>query len=207
MDCITRRGKVYCAIISVPIDLQKSIGKKQIWRSLKTKSYSVARSQARKLLLAADQLFMQIRSKMDSRLIDVMVADFGLDLLQYNDEIRLGMTAVPAHCEKDKVSVVEDFKKIYAEASKSEVGRLMLEANAHLTAYRIKERIFAHRPEDLPFVSGAYEILLKKHGIDLPPFESNDEKELMNALAQTAKLAYIIEQERVQGNRDESPLQ
>jgi len=69
MDCVTRRGKVYCAVISVPVDLQKSIGKKQIWRSLKTKNYSMARSQGRKLLLAADQLFMQLRSKMDSRLI------------------------------------------------------------------------------------------------------------------------------------------
>jgi hypothetical protein len=82
MDCVTRRGKVYCAVISVPIDLQKSIGKKQIWRSLKTKKYSVARSQARKLLLAADQLFIQLRSKMDSRLTDTIAADFGLDLLQ-----------------------------------------------------------------------------------------------------------------------------
>ena len=49
MDCVFRRGKVYCAVISVPIDLHDLVGKKQIWRSLKTKTYSVARSQARKL--------------------------------------------------------------------------------------------------------------------------------------------------------------
>ena len=97
MDCVTRRGKVYCAVISVPVDLQASIGKKQFWRSLKTKNYSVAKSQSRKLLLAVAQLFSQIRTKMDSRLIDSMVADFGLALLQYNDEIRLGTTAASAH--------------------------------------------------------------------------------------------------------------
>ena len=48
MDCIRRRGKVYCAVITVPTDLRLLIGKSQIWRSLKTKNYSVARSQARK---------------------------------------------------------------------------------------------------------------------------------------------------------------
>ena len=207
MDCVTRRGKVYYAVISVPVDLQILIGRKQIWRSLKTKNYSVARSQARKLLLAVDQLFMQIRTKMDSRLINAMVADFGLDLLQFNDEIRLGTIVAPPHKDKDKAADVEYIKSIYSEASKSPNGRALLEANAKLMADRIQERIFENKPEDLPFVSGAYEIFLKKHGVDLPPFESKDEKELMTALAQTAKLAFIIEQERVQGIREESGLQ
>lgn len=30
MDCVFRRGKVYCAVISVPIDLHDLVGKKQI---------------------------------------------------------------------------------------------------------------------------------------------------------------------------------
>lgn len=207
MDCVTKRGKVYCAVISVPVDLQIPLGRKQIWRSLKTKTYSTAKSQARKLLLAADQLFVQLRTKMDSRLTDAIVAEFGLDLLQFNDEIRLGTLVAPPHYDTEKASYVEDVKKIYAEASKSAEGRSMLEANAKKIVDRITERIFAGKPEDLPFVSGAYEIFLKKHGIDLPPLESKDEKELMSALAQTAKLAYIIEQERVQGIRDESAQQ
>ena len=96
MDCVCRRSKVYCAVISVPVDLRNTLGKKQIWRSLKTKSFSVARSQARKLLLAADQLFMQLRTTMDSSLINAIVAEFGLDLLQFNDEIRLGTLAASA---------------------------------------------------------------------------------------------------------------
>lgn len=207
MDCVTKRGKVYCAIISIPADLQLPIGKKQIWRSLKTKNYSVARSQARKLLLAADQLFSQIRNKMDSRLTNAIVAEFGLDLLRFNDEIRLGTIDTPPHIVKDKADAVEYVKHVYSEASKSEVGRYMLEGNAKKMVDQISEQIFAGKPEDLAFVSGAYEIFLKKHGIDLPPAESKDEKELMSALAQTAKLAYIIEQERVQGIRDESELQ
>lgn len=207
MDCVHRRGKVYCAVISVPADLKLLIGKKQIWRSLKTKNYSVARSLARKLLLTVDQLFMQVRTTMDSRLINAMVADFGLDLLQFNDEIRLGTIVAPPHYDKDKAADVEYVKNIYSEASKSPNGRSMLEVNAMVMADRIQERIFAGKPDDLPFVSGAYEIFLEKYGIPLPPFESRDEKELMSALAQTAKLAYIIEQERVQGIRDESDKQ
>lgn len=206
MDCVSKRGKVYCAIISVPIDLQKSIGKKQIWRSLKTKNYSVARSQGRKLLLAADQLFMQIRSKMDSKLIDGMVADFGLELLKVNDEFRLGTAVALPNNDKDKAHI-EHIRNVYAEESKSAAGRFMLETNAVFMADKIQEYIFAGKHEALPFVSGAYEIFLKKHGIDLPPLNSIDEKELMLAMAQTAKLAYIIEQERVQGIREESDLQ
>lgn len=203
MDCVTRRGKVYCAVISVPVDLQISLGRKQIWRSLKTKSYSVARSQARKLLLAADQLFMRLRSTMDSSLINAIVAEFGLDLLKFNEEIRLGTLASDKY-DADDVTFV---KHIYAEASKCAFGRSKLSENAKVMADRIQESIFAGKPEDLPFVSGAYETFLNKHNIDLPPINSNDEKELMAALAQTAKLAYIIEQERVQGIRDESELQ
>lgn len=207
MDCVTRRGKVYCAVVSVPVDLQKSIGKKQIWRSLKTKNYSVARSQGRKLLLAADQLFMQLRNKMDSRLINAMVADFGLDLLQFNDEIRMGTAVDPPHRDQDEAARNEIINKLYSKALKSPEGRILLAVNAKVMADKIQEHISARTPEDLNFVSGAYEIFLEKHGIPLPPFESRDEKELMSALAQTAKLAYIIEQERVQGIRDESATQ
>lgn len=207
MDCVTRRGKVYCAVISVPVDLQLSIGRKQIWRSLKTKNHSVARSQARKLLLAADQLFMQLRTKMDSRLTNAIIAEFGLDLLQFNDEIRLGTLTAQPHYDKGNAADVEDVKTLYSAASKTAVGRSLLEANAKLMSDRIQERIFTNTPEELPFVSGAYETFLNKHGIDLPPINSNDEKELMSAMAQTAKLVYIIEQERVRGIRDESDLQ
>lgn len=56
---------------------------------------------------------------------------------------------------------------------------------------RIQERIFANRPDDLHFVSGAYEMFLDKHGVDLPLPESHDAKELMSAFAQTAKLAFL----------------
>lgn len=207
MDCVFRRGKVYCAVITVPIDLRDLVGKKQIWRSLKTKTYSVARSQARKLLLTVDQLFAQIRNTMDSNLINALVADFGLDLLKFNDEIRLGTLETPPHYPKDVLVDTENIKKVYAVASRSETGRSFLEANAKLMSQRIQEQIFAGTPESLPFVAGAFETFLDKHGIDLPPLASNDEKELMSAMAQTAKLAFIIEQERVQGIREESDLQ
>ncbi len=113
MDCVTRRGKVYCAVISVPSDLQIPLGRKQIWRSLKTKNYSIAKSQARKLLLAADQLFMQLRTKMDSTLTNAIVAEFGLDLLKFHDEIRLGTANAPSHCDKERASLVEDVKRIH----------------------------------------------------------------------------------------------
>jgi hypothetical protein len=76
MVCVRRRGKVYCAVLSVPVDLQLLIRKRQIWRSLKTKNYIIARSQSRKLLLGAEQLFHKVRSTcMDIRLTNAMDAD------------------------------------------------------------------------------------------------------------------------------------
>lgn len=207
MDCVRKRGKVYCAVISVPVDLRDSLGRKQIWRSLKTQKYSTARSQARKLLLAADQLFMRVRTTMDSTLTDAIAAEFGLDLLRFNDELRLGTLVAPSHGDEDNAASLEVVKQVYAKALKRPEGRYMLAESAKVMVDRITERIFADRPEDLTFVSGAYETFLNKHGIDLPPFESKDEKELMSAMAQTAKLAFIIEQERIHGIRDESELQ
>jgi len=81
MDCVRRRGKTYCVVIPVPADLQATLGKRQIWRSLKTKSYEVARSQARKLLAVVEQLFLRLRGGMDSDLIKVMVAEYGLSTI------------------------------------------------------------------------------------------------------------------------------
>jgi integrase len=183
-----------------------SVGRKQIWRSLKTKSYSVARSQARKLLLAVDQLFMQIRNTMDSRLINAMAADFGLDLLKVIDEIRPGMSIDPPNSAKADPDN-EFVKKVYSEVSKSPNGRDFLEICAAEIADRIQECIFSGKPDELQFVAGAYEIFLDKYGLDIPPSGSKEEKELKFALAQSAKLAFLIEQERVHGTREESELQ
>lgn len=123
---------------------------------------------------------------MDSRLINAMVADFGLDLLQFNDEIRMGTAVVPPHKnkakDKNQTADLEYIKNIYSEASKSPNGRSMLEVNAMVMADRIQEHVFARTSEEMPFVSGAFEIFLKKHGIDLPPFESKDEKVLNRRL-------------------------
>ncbi|HEY5514259.1 MAG TPA: DUF6538 domain-containing protein [Geomonas sp.] len=91
MDYVRRRGKTYCAVIPVPADLQAVIGKRQIWRSLKTKCYADARSAARKLLLAVDVLFLRLRDSMDGKLIDSMVAQYGLATIAAQDKARLGV--------------------------------------------------------------------------------------------------------------------
>jgi len=114
---------------------------------------------------------------------------------------------LPAHADTDKAAAAEFVKGLYSKASKTAEGRSLLQNNAKQMADQIQEQIFAGKPEDMPFISSAYETFLDKHKIELPPIDSKDEKELMSALAQTAKLAYIIEQQRVQGIRDESELQ
>jgi hypothetical protein len=77
--------------MAVPLDLQEQLGKKQIWRSLKTKHYDVARSEARKLILSFDLIFQNVRNEMDSRLINAMVADYGLRTIHDTDKARLGV--------------------------------------------------------------------------------------------------------------------
>lgn len=207
MDCVRRRGKTYCLVISVPADLRPLIGKHQIWRSLKTKNYTVARSLSRKLLSSMDDYFTRIRITMDSKLVNAVVADFGLDLLRLHDELRLGTKEVPPHFDEEQATNLEEIKKFYTTASKSESGRKILEVSAKKMVDRIQEKIFSNSPSELPFVSGAFRFFLEKHGIAVPPPDSKDAKELTAALAQTAKLAHIIEQERVQGIREESELQ
>jgi len=141
---------------------------------------------------------------MDTKLINAVVADFGLDLLRFHDELRLGTMVAPAHCDANQAADFEEVKKIYTEASKTEIGRIVLEGSAKKMVERIQEKIFSNSPDELHFVSGAFEMFLEKHGITIPPSDSKDAKELMAALAQAAKLAHIIEQERVHGIRDES---
>jgi integrase len=197
MVCVRRRGKVYCAVLSVPVDLQLLIRKRQIWRSLKTKNYIIARSQSRKLLLGAEQLFHKVRSTcMDSRLINAMVADFGLDLLKMNDEFRLG-TAVDA----------EFINAVYASASRTPDGRDFLAENAKKMSDKIQEAIFTNSHDSLSFMNNVVETLLDKYGVNIKSVDSTEKREVVAALAQTAKLAYIIEKERVQGIRDESDRQ
>jgi len=144
---------------------------------------------------------------MDTKLINAVVADFGLDLLKFHDDLRLGTMVAPAHCDANESANFEEVKRIYAEASKTEIGRIILEGSAKKMVERIQEKIFSNNPDELHFVSGAFEIFLEKHGIAIPPPDSKDAKELMAALAQAAKLAHLIEQERVHGIRDESELQ
>ncbi|MCM0082311.1 hypothetical protein L4X63_11995 [Geomonas sp. Red32] len=91
MDYMRRRGKTYCVVITVPIDLQPVVGKRQIWRSLKTRRYQDAKSAARKLLSVVDGLFNRMRNGMDQKLIDSMVAEYGLGTIAAQDKARLGV--------------------------------------------------------------------------------------------------------------------
>ena len=83
---------------------------------------------------------------MDSTLIDAIAADFGLDLLQLHDEIRLGTVVAPPHCDANKVSDFEEVKNIYAEASKTADGRAELQANAKFMSDLIRREFLAHVP-------------------------------------------------------------
>ena len=79
---------------------------------------------------------------MDSNIVRALVAEFGLDLLKFNDDIRLGTLVPPANCSKSTATDTENIKAFYAEASRTEVGRSALEANAKLMSDRIQEQIF-----------------------------------------------------------------
>lgn len=91
MDYVRRRGKNYYVVVPVPQDVQAVIGRRQIWRSLHTQRYDSAKTQARKLLLTVDALFQRVRMAVDQKLIDAMVAEYGLETVAAQDKARLGV--------------------------------------------------------------------------------------------------------------------
>ena len=196
MDCIRRRGKVYCAVVTVPADLVLIIGKKQIWRSLKTKNYSVARSEARKLLLTIEQLFLQIRDNMDSRLINGMVAEYGLGFIRHTDKARLGV----------KVSNNDEhnaFMLHRAECQRSINGSTEAVANVMLNmSKKFQDSIGRGNVSELSFAAElADEALTHYNEIGLVPdrISSDDFTQVMFAFAEAERQIYKAEAERMQG--------
>lgn len=82
MDFLQRRGKVYSCVFPVPVDLQATIGKKQIWRSLHTRCYDTARSACRRMAADFDKLFLMARWGMiTQQQINMIIAEYGLQNL------------------------------------------------------------------------------------------------------------------------------
>ena len=51
---------------------------------------------------------------MDSNIVRALVAEFGLDLLKFNDDIRLGTLVPPVNCSKSTAADTENIKAFYA---------------------------------------------------------------------------------------------
>ena len=175
MDCVRRRGKIYSVVVTVPADLIDVVGKKQLWRSLKTKSYDVARSEARQLLHTVEQLFKQIRGGMDSRLINGMVAEYALDWLNKTDATRTFFAVV--NNTKEKRAAKSARYQDYTES----VQDLILSGTS---------------AEVLGAVSVADGCIDK---LGLTDLTATDKHEIVTAVAQTIRLLLKVESERVTG--------
>lgn len=146
---------------------------------------------------------------MDSTLISAMVADFGLDLLKMNDDFRRG-TISPADFSQTTKSADVDFeylRHVHAEASKTPEGRIYLYAAAQKKVDDIQAQLFANTPESMSFMNNVMTTLLARHGVNIKSINDVDKKEIATSLAQAAKLAFLVEKERIQGIRDESDMQ
>ncbi|QOX78638.1 hypothetical protein FY034_06775 [Trichlorobacter lovleyi] len=91
MTGLVKRGKNYSLIVSVPLDVQAFVGKKQIWKSLKSTKYDHARIYARHFHAWIEGLFLLVRSRMITpEQIEGLVAEYGLQSLsiwQYFEQI------------------------------------------------------------------------------------------------------------------------
>lgn len=175
MDCVRRRGKVYNVVVTVPADLVGVIGKRQIWRSLKTKSYDIARSEARKLLVTVEQLFLRIRNDMDSGLINGMVAEFGLEWLEKADKAR----------------------SFFAAINNSESKRHTKTAIYKAQVDRTQDQILSGKSTDVPGAVICADKYIDKYG--LKNITAIDRNEVINSFAQAIKLTLKVEGERTVG--------
>lgn len=198
MDCVRRRGKVYCVVVTVPLDLVVLMGRRQIWRSLKTKNYDIARTQSRKLLLTMEQLFQEVRTSMDSRLINGMVAEYGLRWLRDTDKARLGV----------RVSNNEAYNAFMlhrAECQRSSDGSTDEVAKGMTTLAGEFQRDEGRGHHlNIPYateLADQYLTLFNKRGLVGKPEElkEGDFKEVAAAFATAERQLYKAEAERMQG--------
>jgi integrase len=192
MDCVRRRGKVYNVVVTVPADLVEVIGKKQLWRSLKTKSYDVARSEARQMLHTVEQIFRQIRGGMDSRLINGMAAEYGLENLADYDKASKGLATF-------------DAMKGYVDYVRSSPERRKLAVNlSDEIADACNQSILDGRHEDVLFAKDWAKLFISKYRLsglieEDEEIEPEEFKEVVAAFAQTERQLHKAHSERLQG--------
>jgi integrase len=202
MECIHRRGKVYCAVINVPTDLQFQLGKKQIWRSLKTTRYETAKSYARHLSYYVDQLFLLVRFGMlDVELVNAMVADYAIFSLRINDYVRQRTRAIqPENPLENRV------KKLYAEGTANANERTLFAEEFKKIATTYQDALAEGLPEKVDGIVDTCKLWAKKFKVFVAP-DTDEFRQLLTAFGQTEKLLTKIEAERILGITDESELQ
>jgi len=203
MDYVRRRGKIYHVVVPVPADLQALIGKRQIWRSLRTKCYTEAKSAARKLLLTVDVLFQRVRDSMDGKLIDSMVAQYGLSTITAQDKARLGV----------KVSDDPDYNDFMLNRAEclrlgdpETVGAAMAKVADMLQREEAKGRHLTFGPEAADIMLAHYNELGLVGGPD--EVTADEVTEVVAAFATAERHLFKVESERMQGiTEDDSAYQ
>jgi integrase len=207
MDCVRRRGKVYCAVITVPVDLRLLLGRRQIWRSLKTRNYSTARAQGRKLLLAVEQIFIQIREGMDSKLINAMVAEYGLETLLEHDKARIGVKA------SDNAKLNSALSDLYKTVQTSDNKQYFASKTMTRIANEYQMSISRGKQAEVPLAEKLAKLYMARsvgNGLldDNLDTESDDFKEVVAAFALAERLIHKTEAERLKGiTADDSDFQ
>jgi hypothetical protein len=183
-------------VVSVPADLQPILGRKQIWRSLQTEKYQQARVMARKVMSRLDQLFFQVRyMKLDQKLIDSMVAEFALTNLECSEKLRRGVKVIGG-CE-----VSEVFGGEYTVLTETESSRKAYSEVHRLASEMYKRAGIENRLHELPFLTDAVDIVLRKKGIPIDK-DSDDYAKLLAAFGSAEKALEKIEAERIHGDDD-----
>jgi integrase len=194
------------------------MGKRQIWRSLKTKNYDIARAEARKLLLSVEQLFFQMRETMDSRLINGMVAEYGLRWIRDTDKARIGITVSGgakyneymqerAKCMQPRTVTSSDGTKM-GKVTSADIGKALADVANLYKEFEAEEGILS-----TPYATELADKALTHYNslglVETPDEVTEDNfKEVVAAFAVVERQLFKMESERIQGIReDESDFQ
>ena len=118
-ECLIKRNDTYYFRLRIPHDIEPYFSRKEIWKSLNTKSYSSAKTSISKLLYHTERLFLHVRSGMYTESeIKQLVKDYPNLYLSRSESLRSSGIVRYESEEQKLVAPLELWQELYDFALK-----------------------------------------------------------------------------------------
>lgn len=205
MDYLRKRGNSYFCVISVPLDLQPLLHRKQIWKSLKVKNYQSAKSYAKRFLHYVDDLFLKVRfGIMHPDLLKAMVADYSLTQLRALEGLRTKVIPI-SDPSPEFVASHARLSQMYTHRTATSERREKSSSHSKNRSEKLQDTIAAGKIDEIKGLSRTVKMFEAIHNANIPE-DSDDFRTCLHAFAHSRKVVSMIESERILGNY-ESTLQ